>query len=172
MCINFSSVRFLSVFVTLIIMCNIICFTACDWVKEQPDANMLRCVAVYRSTTTSSDSVFFTEENIQYFDTTTNELKIKTGYNLDKMLRFSYYVFYLQTDSLFSAQPVSELMSSTRSDLVIRFSLLNNKIYLEDGYPMYIDNLGYTSQISENKAKRATNWKRFLNRLKVIGKLR
>ncbi len=147
-------------------------FSSCNLLHEQPNPNMLKCVAVYRNDSTATDTVFFTEETIEYFDTATCELKIKSDFNYNEIMIFSRLVFYLQSDSLFIAQPVTDIVSSTRNDLVLHYNLFDNKLYLEDGYPMSIDNLGFTTQMAQNKAKRAANWKRFVGRLKVVGKLR
>ena len=146
-------------------------FSACNLLHEQPNPNMLKCVAVCRKDSTATDTVFFTEQSMQYFDTTTNELKINSDFDFNKIMIFNRFVFYLQSDSLFTAQPVTDIISSTRNDLVLHYNLFDNKLYLEDGYPMQIDNLGFTTQMVQNKAKRAANWKRFVDRLKVVGKL-
>jgi hypothetical protein len=84
---------------------------------------------------------------------------------LDEFRRFSHFVFYLGNDSLFAAETVFDYMSSTRSNLVLRYSA--GKIYLESSYPPQLND----SLSIANEQKRAAAMKIFVERLKKTAKL-
>jgi hypothetical protein len=71
----------------------------------------------------------------------------------------------LGNDSLFAAETVFDHMSSTRSNLVLRYSA--GKIYLESSYPSQLSD----SLSIANEQKRAAAMKIFVERLKKTGKL-
>ena len=63
-------------------------------------------------------------------------------------------------------------MSSIWNDLVLNHNLFDGKYYFEDGYPGWIDNLGATTERAQNKIKRAEAWTRFVEQLKLEGKIK
>ncbi|MBN2767304.1 MAG: hypothetical protein JXR27_13110 [Paludibacteraceae bacterium] len=127
--------------------------------------NGIICKAVFKNDISLPDSLFFDESHLISYDTTSHEIKIKKMPGLDEFRRFSHFVFYLGNDSLFSAETVFDYMSSTRSNLVLRYSA--GKIYLESSYPPQLND----SLSIANEQKRAAAMKIFVERLKKTGKL-
>lgn len=145
---------------------------SCDLISEQNNDAQIKCKATFTNDKFTKDSTFFTEAEIEYFDTTTNELKLNKVYTHQEIIQFNNFVFYLGADSLFKARLAADHMSSIINDLVIYQSAENGKLFIEDGYPMWIDNLGVTTLRAQNKDKRATNWKKFIDRLEITEKIK
>jgi hypothetical protein len=61
-------------------------------------------------------------------------------------------------------------MSFIVNDLVLNHNLNDGKYYFNDGYPVWIDNIGNTSLRSKNKLKRTAAWNKFIDQLKLEGK--
>jgi len=145
---------------------------SCDLIREQTNVAQIKCKATFTNDKFTEDSTFFTEAEIEYFDTTTNELKLSKVFTNQEIIHFNDFVFYIGTDSLFKARLAVDQMSSIINDLVIHQSAENGKLFIEDGYPMWIDNLGATTLRAQNKDKRAANWKKFIERLAKTGKIK
>jgi len=144
-------------------------YSACDLLKVQSsdDTAKLVCVGSYTVGTTTRDSVFFTENNIKWFNTTTNQLRLNDSLKLNDIKYFRNFKFYLGTDSLFAARPALDIMSSVVDNLVLHFNYLDGNVYLEDGYPLQFND----SIRTVNKEKRSANWTRFIERLDKTGKI-
>ena len=127
--------------------------------------NGVKCKAVFRNDISLPDSLLFDESHLISYDTTSHEIKIKRLPGLNEFRRFSHFVFYLGNDSLFSAETVFDYMSSTRSNLVLRYSA--GKIFLESSYPSQLSD----SLSIANEQKRAAAMKIFVERLKKTAKL-
>ncbi len=150
--------------------------TACE-ICNDPNScstqNGIYCKATFVSDyIRQKDSLLFTESDIKWFNTSTSELRLKNQQMMIEIQNFRNFKFYIGTDSLFTAELVLDIMSSVNNDLVLYFSSLDNKLYLADGYPMWMDNPEITSIRNQNKEKRAVAWKKFTDRLRKTGKLR
>lgn len=145
---------------------------SCDLIREQTNVAQIKCKATFTNDKFTEDSTFFTEAEIEYFDTTTNELMLNKVYTHQEIIHFNNFVFYLGADSLFKARLAADHMSSIINDLVIYQSAEKGNLFIEDGYPMWIDNLGVTTLRAQNKDKRAANWKKFIERLAETGKIK
>lgn len=152
----------------------VIFISSCDILNNQNETEgaKLTCTTTYINGTVSMDSLFFTEDDILWFDTTTNQLKIKAIPAIKELQSFRNFTFYLGTDSLFTARLALDIMSSIEDDLVLHHNSEDGNLYLEDGYPIWINHLGSISRRAQNKEKRAANWKRFIERLEKTGKLK
>lgn len=159
-------------FLYLIIFSFVIYLNSCTSSLETNNDTSLICKAKYISDNITKDSVLFTEANIEYFNTTTNELKLKKSFSFNDIQHFNNFSFYLGNDSLFCAHLAVDIMSSVLNELVLHQNLFDNKLYLEDGYPLWIDNLGTNSIRAQNKALRAQNWSKFIDRLRNVKKIR
>lgn len=157
---------------TISMLLAFVLLLSCDLIREQNNDSQIKCKATFTNDKFTKDSTFFTEAEIEYFDTATNELKLNKTYTNQEIIHFNDFVFYLGTDSLFKAQLAVDQMSSIVNDLVIHQSAENGKLFIEDGYPMWIDNLGATTLRAQNKDKRAANWKKFIERLAKTGKIK
>ncbi len=157
-------------FVTILV---VIFISSCDLLNNQNETEgaKLTCKVTYMNGTVSVDSLFFTEDDILWFDTTTNQLKLETIPAIKGLQSFRNFTFYLGTDSLFTARLALDIMSSIENDLVLHYNSEDGNLYLEDGYPMWIDNIGSTSQRTQNKEKRRANWERFIERLEKTEKI-
>lgn len=127
--------------------------------------NGIKCKAIYRNDSTMTDSLLFDESQLISYDTASHEIRIKKLPTLNEFQRFSHFVFYMGNDSLFTAETVFDYMSSTRSNLVLRYSA--GKIFLESSYPTNLSN----SMTIANEQKRAPAMYIFVERLKKTGKL-
>ncbi|MGB4415895.1 MAG: hypothetical protein WBI53_13545 [Paludibacter sp.] len=153
---------------------SVIFISSCDLLNNQNETGSveLTCKVTYMNGTTSLDSLFFTEDDILWFDTVTNQLKIKAIPAIKELQSFRNFTFYLGTDSLFTARLALDIMSSIEDDLVLHYNSEDGNLYLEDGYPMWINYPGSISRRAQNKERRAANWKRFIERLEKTGKLK
>ncbi|MCE5331527.1 MAG: hypothetical protein LLF95_05230 [Bacteroidales bacterium] len=152
----------------------VIFIPSCDLLNNQNETGSagLTCKVTYMNGTISMDSLFFAEDDIWWFDTTTNQLKLKTTPVVKGLQSFRNFTFYLGPDSLFTARLALDIMSSIEDDLVLHHNSEDGNLYLEDGYPMWINHHGSISRRTQNKEKRAANWKRFIERLEKTGKLK
>jgi hypothetical protein len=144
-------------------------YSACDIlnIRNPDDTAKLFCIGSYTFGSVTRDSVFFTEDNIKWFDTTTNQLRLNDSLKLNDLKYFSNFKFYLGTDSLFTARLATDIMSSIVDDLVLHFNYRDGNVYLEDGYPLQFND----SLRTANKEKRTANRTRFIERLEKDGKI-
>ncbi len=145
---------------------------SCELTREPITKNELTCKATYLNASVAIDSLFFTENDIEYFNPSTKELKFKTSFKLAEIKNFDNFRFYLGKDSLFSARLAVDEMSFMINNLVFYYNYDKGKIYLEDGYPIWIDSSELATLRAQNKAKRNTNWQNFMDRLDYINKLK
>lgn len=161
--VQFTIMRILFYIITICII------VSCD--PKPITSDTIYCKVTTWSKTNNSDSILFSSESIISFNETTGELKLKKTFSEKQLATYGNFKFYLGTDSLFSARYAVDYMSSFVNDLVFYNSLYEQKLFLNDGYPNWIDNIGTNSVRDQNKTKRAANWKRFLDALKLQNKI-
>ena len=130
---------------------------------------------------TDTDNVVFTDDDIEWFDVNTRELKFKkTKEELDKLLKpYDAIEFQLSGTDIVNLFKVSNYvnlyMSQIFDDLVLCYGKaddpieLNGSYYLYDCYPpQFIDN----EIVQANREKRVQEWDYFLGYLENKGKLK
>jgi len=130
--------------------------------------------------------------NILWFNETTKELRFKDNYSMKNAITdFRYMLFFLSGEYLFSSVIyVSSINSQIINSLVLFYNGIENKFFLLDGYPVDVSVIGeftYESQPGlflsgdaasaqalreENKLKIASEWEKFINKLKQENKLK
>lgn len=162
--------------------------TACSLDSNEPEKPFTTCpvekATLYacgisesgtRSTGNAQD-VLFTEDDIEWFNVTTREIKFR---DMDQPLyrRLEPYreiKFCLGESTLFVVSSfVSDLHSMIFTDLVLHYDVLSapgqGHYYLHDCYPLqFID----TNEVKANIKKRASQWELFTDYLESKGKLR
>lgn len=124
-----------------------------------------------------ASNVVFTEDDIEWFNVSTRELKFK---NLDESLYKKFQLlsgveFRLGDNNLFSGSTLVGLVNSQIFlDLVLCCGTIDgNEVvdgyYLYDCYPAQYEN---DERVVANREKRATQWKTFVNYLESKGKLK
>ena len=130
---------------------------------------------------TETSNVIFTDDDIEWFNVNTRELKFKkTKEELDKLLKpYDAIEFQLSGAGIVNLFKVSNyvnlFMSQIFDDLVLCYGKaddpieLNGSYYLYDCYPpQFINN----EIVQANREKRAQEWEYFLGYLEYKGKLR
>jgi len=130
---------------------------------------------------TGTSNVIFTDDDIEWFNVNTRELKFKkTKEELDKLLKpYDAIEFQLSGAGNINLFKVSNyvnlFMSQIFDDLVLCYGKaddtieLNGSYYLYDCYPPQFIN---TEIVQANREKRAQEWEYFLGYLEYKGKLR
>ena len=130
--------------------------------------------------TAATDTVF-TEDDIEWFNITTREIRFTDiDGQLYKKLMSNYHKenleFHLGESVLFLVSRfVSDFDSRVFYDLVLHYSTLNGTdydhgaFYLDDCYPSQFIN---EEIVQENIKKNATQWETFIHYMDSIGKLR
>ena len=130
---------------------------------------------------TVNANVVFTDDDIEWFDVNTRELKFKkTKEELDKLLKpYDAIEFQLSGTDIVNLFKVSKYvnlyMSQIFDDLVLCYGKAEDPIevigsfYLYDCYPLQFIN---TEIVQANREKRAQEWEYFLGYLENKGKLR
>ena len=156
-------------FFSFIIFTGTFVLSSCDILMHDTNpSDGIVCKGIYSVNNIEKDSLFFKESDIQWYDTTTYQLKLKNSPEYNDLLFFRKFKFYSGPDSLFTASLALDIMSSIVSDLVLRYGSYDGKIYLEDSYPNWIND----SITIANNQTRAANWKRFIDRLDRLNKIR
>ncbi len=136
-----------------------------------------RGVGETRSDGETSD-VLFTEDDIEWFDVITRELRFRDSMEpLNKKIKLYEAVrFNLNDNILFVADNyVSLIVSRFYDDLVLCYGKMegevenNGRYYLYDCYPPQFIN---DEIVQSNREKRADQWQLFLNYLDHKGKLK
>ena len=152
----------------IIFICTFV-LSSCDILFVEPDSSdKIVCKGTYSENGIEVDSLFFDESDIQWYDTTTFQLKLKNPPEYKELVFFRKFKFYSGSDSLFTASLALDIMSSIVSNLVLRYGSYDRNIYLEDSYPNWIND----SISLANNHKRAPNWKRFITRLDKLNKIK
>ena len=160
---------YMKVFYCCIILIGTFILSSCDILFVEPDSSdKIVCKGTYSVNSIEVDSLFFKESDIQWYDTTTFQLKLKNPPEYKELLFFRKFKFYAGSDSLFTASLALDIMSSIVSNLVLRYGSYDRKIYLEKSYPNWLND----SITLANNHKRAPNWKRFIDRLDKLNKIR
>ena len=145
------------------------------------ESSMLYACGVGQSETRSvadAQNVLFTEDDIEWFNVTTREIKFK---DMDeplykRMQPFHEIEFHLGDDALFVVSSFVGLWDSRVFDnLVLCYGKIDGEIsldgnyYLYDCYPLqFID----TDAVKANREKNAAQWETFMKYLESKGKLR
>ena len=125
---------------------------------------------------TDVDNIIFTEDDIEWFNVTTREIKFKdTDEPLNKRLEpYREIKFYLGDNALFVVSSfVSDIHSMIFTDLVLHYDLISDPnqghYYLHDCYPQQFIN---DERTQANIRKNAGQWELFTYYLESKGKLR
>ena len=145
---------------------------SCVHIHEPEIGTTLICKAYYTKNALTKDSLLFSENDIEYFHLSTNELKLKATHRLTTIQHFNNFRFYMGKDSIFTAHLALDVMSSIINDLVFYQTLKDGKLYLKDGYPVNSNSPELLTIRAQNSAKRAVNWQKFIDRLDYLNKLR
>ena len=159
-------ILFLSLFL-FVLICR-----SCVHIHEPEIGTTLICKAYYTKNALTKDSLLFSENDIEYFHLSTNELKLKATHRLTTIQHFNNFRFYMGKDSIFTAHLALDVMSSIINDLVFYQTLKDGKLYLKDGYPVNSNSPELLTIRAQNSAKRAVNWQKFIDRLDYLNKLR
>jgi len=159
-------ILFLSLFL-FVFICR-----SCVHTHEPEIGTTMICKADYIKNNVTIDSLLFSENDIEYFDLSTNELKLKTTAKTTEIQNFNNFRFYMGKELLFTAHLALDVMSSIINDLVFYQTLKDGKLYLKDGYPVNSNSPELLTIRAQNSAKRAVNWQKFIDRLDYLNKLR
>jgi hypothetical protein len=143
-----------------------------------------------RSTVRSAgeEPVVFTGNDILWFNETTKELRFKDNFAMkDVFGGYKSIKFYMDGEYLFSSMIfVSSVSSQVFNSLVFYYNIMENKYYLNDGYPVINDDITIISIVNgdavranemyqqlrdENMQKIESEWNKFINQLKQGGQL-
>jgi hypothetical protein len=122
--------------------------------------------------------IIFTGNDILWFDESSGELRFRDNMSLsDDMNLWKTVKFYINDEYLFTSMIfVSDLSSAVYNSLVLYYSIIENKFYLADGYPMDVSVLldaKETQDLRDENMRQITNeWSRFIAQLKIEGKYR
>ncbi len=132
--------------------------------------------------TTRSDGetsdVLFTEDDIEWFDVNTRELRFRDSMEpLNKKIKlYAAVKFNLNDDVLFEADNfVSLIVSRTYNDLVLCYGKIDGEVennghyYVYDCFPLQFIN---DEVVQSNREKRSVQWQLFLDYLEYKGKLK
>lgn len=163
---------------------------ACSYDEGQSDKPFTICpveqtklfaceVNIEPQETTAAADTIFTEDDIEWFNETTREIRLKDkNGQLFKKLMENYHKskweFRLGENVLFDVQFVSDFDSRVFFDLVLHYSSIgedegNPRYYLQDCYPPQMIDHELTQA---NIKKNAAQWEAFIHYLESIGKLR
>ena len=159
-------ILFISLFL-FVLICR-----SCVHIHEPEIGTTLICKAYYTKNALTKDSLLFSENDIEYFDLSTNELKLKTTAKTTEIQNFNNFRFYMGKDSIFTAHLALDVMSSIINDLVFYQTLKDGKLYLKDGYPVNASSSESLTIRAQNSAKRAVNWQKFIDRMDYLNTLR
>ena len=159
-------ILFISLFL-FVLICR-----SCVHIHEPEIGTTLICKAYYTKNALTIDSLLFSENDIEYFHLSTNELKLKATHRLTTIQHFNNFRFYMGKDSIFTAHLALDAMSTIINDLVFYQTLKDGKLYLKDGYPVNSNSPELLTIRAQNSAKRAVNWQKFIDRLDYLNKLR
>ena len=149
-------------------------------VEERQQAEAELCAyAVLPTRTRGSDGALFTDDDIEWFDVNTREIRFRdTSTMLNGRLQLlSGIDFYLGGEYLFSggATYVGLIYSQVFLDLVLcqgrieDGQVINDCYYLHDCYPQpFIDD----ETVKTNRISRVAQWEKFTKYLESKGKLR
>ena len=165
--------------------------TACSLDSNEPDKPFTTCPEAktmfyvcetnQSETRSASDAyqVLFTEDDIEWFNVTTREIKFKEMEEPLYMKLMANYgeklEFHLGENVLFEVSRfVSDFDSRIFTDLVLHFSMIGEneghpRYYLDDCYPLqFVD----TNEVKANRVKNAGQWELFIYYLESKGKLK
>ncbi len=145
---------------------------------EPVEEGMLAACGISESGTrsVSDEQLLFTEKDIEWFNTTTREIKFR---DMDKppykiLEPFHEIKFYLGDNVLFTVSSfVGDWDSRTYTNLILHYDVITDPdqghYYLHDCYPLYLIE---TDEVKANIKKNAGQWELFIYYLESKGKLR
>ena len=149
-----------------------------DVIIDPVEEHMLAACGLIDSGTRpdSYEQLVFTEQDIEWFNTTTREIKFRDMHKqpYEFLEPFHQIKFYLGGNTLFEVSSfVGDWDSRTYTDLVLHYDVITDphqgRYYLHDCYPLqFID----TDEVKANINKRAPQWETFTSYLESKGKLR
>lgn len=127
-----------------------------------------------KSNSGSEEQVVFTGDDLLWFNGTTKEIRFKDNYFQQKNISlYADVKFYLDNEYLFSTFRLSDFNSNIHNSPVFYYSTIENKFYINDGYPE-IAVLRPQDKIQkerdENMQAIADGWGKFIQHLKKINK--
>jgi hypothetical protein len=150
-------------------------FTTCP----APETTLYACGVNESGTRSVSDEqdVLFTEDDIEWFNITTREIKFKDMEEplYKRLMPYREIKFYLGNNDLFVVSSfVGDWDSRVFTDLVLHYDVITDPghghYYLHDCYPLPL--LIDTDEVKANIEKRAGQWELFTYYLDSKGKLR
>ncbi|MDR2148501.1 MAG: hypothetical protein LBE91_18820 [Tannerella sp.] len=126
----------------------------------------------------SQEPVVFTGDDILWFNETTGELRFKGNTSMRSALHGDVK-FYLGDEFLFPSMVfTSDLSSMSVNSLVLYHNILENKLYLANGYPAIRPESGkfneqqaaWQIERAANRKKITSQWAKFIEELKKEGK--
>jgi len=166
------------------------CTKPFDGGEPEPDVTFVTSVSgitvkAVPSTSSTMESIAFTGFNIVWFNELTKEIRFKD--NISMQAAFSNVQtlkFYVGDEYLFSAKYVNSLSSQIIQGLVLYYNIVENKYFLQNGYPpdsaeLFDNNggIGASSNSSssgndpgDNTQNIQSEWNKFINQLKKEGK--
>ena len=119
----------------------------------------------------SENPIAFTSEDIEWFNTTTREIRFKDGIEPAKTLEiYNKIVFELDGETLFTAETIFPISSKLIYDLVLYVENKGQyKYFLHDAYPAWASE---TDEAKANAQKRAEGWNKFLQHLNNENRLK
>jgi hypothetical protein len=124
-----------------------------------------------------SEPVIFTGNDILWFNETTREIRFRDNMlNSNNIQGWRAIKFYIGDEYLFSSMIfVSDLNSAVYDSLVFYYSIIENKFYLADGYPVDVSVLSNPQKAQEmrdeNRRKIADEWNKFIEQMEKENKL-
>ena len=127
-----------------------------------------------KSISESVEQIILTGNDILWFNETTNEIRFKDNYYLQKSISFYTDIkFYLDDDFLFSTIKVTDINFQIYNSPVLYYNMTENKFYINDGYPE-ISVLKPQDKIQKARDKNmqaiANEWGKFIRYMKKVNK--
>jgi hypothetical protein len=120
------------------------------------------------------EPIVFTGNDIEWYDEKTKEILFKNNYSITPMTSScSAISFYIGDEYLFSSMFVSSVNSQIFNSPVLYYNITENKYFLTDGYPgasVLQDPQKAQALRDENMRIIASEWNKFIDRLKIEGK--
>ncbi|MDR1723919.1 MAG: hypothetical protein LBR84_08310 [Tannerella sp.] len=131
-----------------------------------------------RASVEADEPIIFTGNDILWFDGATGEIRFRDNMaNTNSLSLWRSVKFYIGDDYLFSSMIfVSDLSSAIYNSLVFYYSIIENKFYLADGYPMDTSVLSDPQKAQDerddNMRKIENEWNKFITLMKQEEKYR
>ena len=172
---------------SVIMMC--ILFTGCN--KNDEETTQIPSALIFKGATNEvsprsgevstfsedAESVIFTGNDILWFNGTTKEIRFKDNMYQKQTLSFDLFrsiKFYINDEYLFSSMIfASDLNSEIFSSLVFYYNIMENRFFIQDGYPDISVLHNYPEEQNlrdENMQEIEEEWGKFIDQLKQEGR--